>query len=73
MGSSLPWARGWGYPMTSGGQMPVAWLRVHRPRGRQILLEQNDEWAVQRARKMSLKTIAPIGHTPVVALSAVTA
>ena len=38
-----------------------------------ILLEQNDEWAVQRARYMSLETIAPIGDNPVVALSAVTA
>jgi len=38
-----------------------------------ILLEQNDEWAVQRARYMSLETIAPIGDTPIVALSAVTA
>jgi len=37
-----------------------------------ILLEQNDEWAVQRARYMSLETIAPIGDNPVVALSAVT-
>jgi putative transposase len=25
-----------------------------------ILLEQNDEWAVQRARYMNLKTIAPL-------------
>ncbi len=25
-----------------------------------ILLEQNDEWAVQRARYMSLETIAPL-------------
>lgn len=37
-----------------------------------ILLEQNDEWAVQRARYMSLETIAPIGDNPMVALSAVT-
>jgi putative transposase len=37
-----------------------------------ILLEQNDERAVQRARYMSLETIAPIGDNPVVALSAVT-
>lgn len=37
-----------------------------------ILLEQNDEWAVQRARYMSLETIAPIGDNPVAALSAVT-
>jgi hypothetical protein len=27
-----------------------------------ILMEQNDEWAVQRARYMTLETIAPIGH-----------
>jgi len=26
-----------------------------------ILLEQNDEWAVQRARYMTLETIAPLG------------
>jgi len=25
-----------------------------------ILLEQNDEWAVQRARYMTLETIAPV-------------
>jgi hypothetical protein len=29
-----------------------------------ILLEQNDEWAVQRARYMTLETIAPISHDP---------
>ena len=27
-----------------------------------ILLEQNDEWAVQRARYMTLETIAPLSH-----------
>lgn len=27
-----------------------------------VLLEQNDEWAVQRARCMSLETIAPPGR-----------
>jgi len=27
-----------------------------------LLLEQNDEWAVQRARYMSLQTIAPLSH-----------
>ena len=26
-----------------------------------LLLEQNDEWAVQRARYMTLETIAPLG------------
>jgi len=29
-----------------------------------ILLEQNDEWAVQRGRYMSLETIAPWGDDP---------
>ena len=38
-----------------------------------ILLEQNDEWAVQRTRYMSLETIANIGDDPLVALSATTA
>jgi transposase-like protein len=38
-----------------------------------ILLEQNDEWAVQRARYMSLETIAPLSDDPIVSLSAVTA
>ena len=31
-----------------------------------ILLEQNDEWAVQRARYMTLETIAPLSHDPIV-------
>lgn len=33
-----------------------------------ILLEQNDEWAVQRARYMTLETIAPLGDTSPVML-----
>lgn len=33
-----------------------------------ILLEQNDEWAVQRARCMTLESIAPIGDDPLVSL-----
>lgn len=32
-----------------------------------ILLEQNDEWAVQRARYMTLETIAPLSQDPIVA------
>src|SRR6201997_5331527 len=36
-----------------------------------ILLEQNDEWAVQRARYMTLETIAPLSDNSVVSLSAV--
>ena len=38
-----------------------------------ILLEQNDEWAVQRARYMTLETIAPLSDDPVVSLPAVAA
>jgi len=35
-----------------------------------ILLEQNDEWAVQRSRYMSLETIAPMSDNPLVGLPA---
>ena len=38
-----------------------------------ILLEQNDEWAVQRARYMTLETIAPMSDDPFVKLPAVAA
>jgi putative transposase len=38
-----------------------------------ILLEQNDEWAVQRARYMTLETIAPLSDHPFVKLPAVAA
>ena len=33
-----------------------------------ILLEQNDEWEVQRARYMTLETIAPVSHNALVKL-----
>ena len=33
-----------------------------------ILLEQNDEWAVQRARYITLESIAPVGDDPIVGL-----
>jgi putative transposase len=33
-----------------------------------ILLEQNDEWAVQRGRYMTLETIAPLSDDPIVNL-----
>jgi hypothetical protein len=33
-----------------------------------FLLEQNDEWAVQRARYMTLETIAPLSDDPFVKL-----
>jgi transposase-like protein len=36
-----------------------------------LLLEQNDEWAVQRSRYMTLETIAPLSDDPLVSLPAV--
>ena len=36
-----------------------------------ILLEQNDEWAVQSARYMTLETIAPLSDDPTVSLPAI--
>ncbi len=36
-----------------------------------IFLEQNDEWAVQRARYMKLESAAPVSDNPIVILAAV--
>jgi putative transposase len=36
-----------------------------------LLLEQNDEWAVQRSRYMNLETIAPLSDDPIIRLPAV--
>ena len=38
-----------------------------------ILLEQNDEWAVQRGRYMTLESVAVVSDNPIVLLSAVPA
>ncbi len=38
-----------------------------------LLLEQNDEWAIQRARYTSLETIAPLSDNPAVSLPALAA
>jgi putative transposase len=38
-----------------------------------ILLEQNDEWAVQRARYITLESVAPLSDDPLVGLPAVAA
>jgi putative transposase len=38
-----------------------------------ILLEQNDEWAVQRERYMTLESVATVSDNPIVLLSAVPA
>ena len=35
-----------------------------------LLLEQNDEWSVQRARYMTLETIAPMSDDPIVRMPA---
>ena len=36
-----------------------------------ILMEQSEEWAVPRARQMTLETTAPVSDDPIVLLSAV--
>ena len=36
-----------------------------------ILLEQNDEWAVQRGRYVTLETITPVGDDPAVSFPAI--
>jgi hypothetical protein len=36
-----------------------------------VLLEQNDEWAAQRSRYMTVETLAPLSDDPLVSLSAV--
>ena len=36
-----------------------------------LLLEQNDEWAVQRSRYMTLESVAPMIDDPLVSLPAV--
>jgi len=36
-----------------------------------LLLEQNDVWAVRRARYMTLETIAPLSDDPLISLPAV--
>ena len=41
---------------------PLVFHRVDR------LLEQKDEWATQRAKYMTLETIAPLSDTPFVSL-----
>ena len=41
--------------------------------GGAILLEQSDEWAVQRSRYMTLESIAPLSDDPLVSLPAVAA
>jgi hypothetical protein len=43
---------------------------IVRPIGA-ILLEQNDEWAVQRARYMTLETMVPMSDDPTVSLQAI--
>jgi hypothetical protein len=47
----------------------ISTVRSSHARGA-ILLEQNDEWAVQRSRYMTLETIAPIPDDPIISLPA---
>ena len=59
------------------GIFPNAWAAERTEAIRRlvgaILLEQNDEWAIQRARYMTLETIAPVSDNPIVKLPAVAA
>jgi hypothetical protein len=68
---------------TTSCRRPLSCLRLqfHQPLGGKaverlnlvgaILLEQNDEWAVQRARYMTLETIAPLSDDPTINLPAI--
>lgn len=47
---------GSGVGAASASRSPVVWP---------VLLEQNDEWAVQRARYMTLEAIAPLSEDPI--------
>jgi hypothetical protein len=61
-----------GQAVFSSRSRPRKWVELIRLVGA-ILLEQNDEWAVQRARYMTLQTIAPLSEDPIVKLPAVAA
>ncbi len=66
--SSAPTARSSGEPMSSESfPNEDAIVRLVGA----ILMEQNDEWAVQRARYMTLETIAPVSDNPIVILPTV--
>jgi len=60
---------------TPGWKLFDGFLHQHRLKHMvgAILLEQNDEWAVQRSRYMTLETIAPLSDDPPVSLPAVAA
>ena len=47
----------------------ATYLKVRR--GGRIVLEQIDEWAVPRARNMTLETMAPLSDDPKISLPGV--
>ena len=55
---------------SSAGPMSSASFQTRTPSSGSLLLEQNDEWAVQRARYMTFETIAPLSDDPFVSLAA---
>ena len=57
---------GFARPRTGSGSFPNE-ASIKRLVGA-ILLEQNDEWAVQRSLYMTLESIAPIGDNDAVSL-----
>ncbi|WP_370693834.1 hypothetical protein [Methylobacterium sp. NEAU K] len=59
----------------SRGEWPYLWIDATYVKVRQngrivgaLLLEQNNEWAVQRSGYITLESIAPIGDDPRVSL-----
>ena len=54
----------------TSGMWEVPFIVIYRLVGA-LLLEQNDEWALQR-RYMTLETLAEVGDNPNISLSAVT-
>jgi len=50
------------------GRRHLSQRRRHRRLVGAILLEQNDEWAIQRARYITLETIAALSEDPIVGL-----
>lgn len=65
------------FPNAEGVKKSIQWIdfspkAITRLIGA-IILEQNDEWGVQRSRYMTLESVAPLGDDPLVSLPPVAA
>jgi hypothetical protein len=56
---------------TAGSDRPLPASPASGIRRRRDPARQNDEWAVQRGRYMTLETIAPLSDDPAVSLPAI--